>query len=312
MDYIYGAYFLFRIVATPSKPTTPLPDTSSPIIKSGKGTSKATGVPTLLENIVSPIKNVVSQVTSERPATQEDSCKVTIQVHWPSKVRKKVLDSDLSSLGKMLCRGTYRQIARAAWSCKKLQQYFLEQVARQIHHECSEICRGELKKKGKVRKASILRKTDNESIKNFSFEQLNEELTERAPLFQLVLKTASLRAEDKSRRSLQCVGVAAAVCLKNRSRNMTALQLILAIINQVSGFSVSFFFYLNYKTYSRNCIITCNHISPKEEGYFYPWTETVSQITAHITTSRHVHIIMQCKIYTDYCFYWCYTNIEWN
>ena len=190
-----------------------------------------------MENTVSPIKNVVSQATSERPATQEDSCKVTIQVHWPSKVRKKVLHSDLSSLGKMLCRGTYRQIARAAWSCKKLQQYFLEQVARQIHHECSEICRDKLKRKVKVREANILRKTDKESIKNFSFEQLNEELNERAPLFQLVLKTASLPAEDKSRRSLQCVGVAAAVCLKNRSRNMTALQLILAIINQVWVFS---------------------------------------------------------------------------
>ena len=170
-------------MATPSEPTAPVPDTSSPIInKSAKGTSKATGVPTLLEN------NVVSQATPERPATQEDSCKVSIQVHWPSKVRKKVLDSDLSSLGKMLCRGIYRQIARAAWSCKKLQQYFLEQVARQIHHECSEICRCELKRKVKVREASILRKTDKDSIKNFSFEQLNEELNERAPLFNLCSK----------------------------------------------------------------------------------------------------------------------------
>ena len=42
-------------------------------------------------------------------------------------------------------------------------------------------------------------------------------------------------------RSLQCVGVAAAVCLKNWSRNMTTLQLILAIITQVSGFTVSAF-----------------------------------------------------------------------
>ena len=188
MDYIYGAYFLFRIVATPSKPTTPLPDTSSPIIKSGKGTSKATGVPTLLDNIVSPIKNIVSQVTSERPATQEDSCKATIQVRWPSKVRKKVLDSDLSSLGKMLCRGTYRQIARAASSCKKLQQYFLEQVARQIHHECSEICGGELKKRLKFERPAFCGKLTMRALKTFHLSNLMKNWLNELHFFNLCSK----------------------------------------------------------------------------------------------------------------------------
>jgi hypothetical protein len=75
-----------------------------------------------------------------------------------------------------------------------------------------------------------LRKTDKENIANFSFEQLEKELKERAPLFQLVLKTASLQDENRSKRSMLSIGVAAAVCLKNRSRNMTAFQLVLAII----------------------------------------------------------------------------------
>ena len=158
-------------------------------------------------NSVSPVKTVSNVDTSENP------CKVTVQIHWSSKVRQKVLDEDLSSLGKMLCRGTFKQIARAAWRCKKLQQHFLEEIARQIHSECSSMCKGKPKKNVKVQEESCLRKTDKESISNFSFDKVDNELQERAPLFHLALKTACLRAEDKSKRSLQCVSVAAAVCL---------------------------------------------------------------------------------------------------
>jgi hypothetical protein len=95
------------------------------------------------------------------------------------------------------------------------------------------MCKGETKKKVKVRELSCLRKTDKENIANFSFERLEKELKENAPLFQLVLKTASLRVEDRSKSSMMSIGVAAAVCLKNRSRNMTAFQLVLAIITLV-------------------------------------------------------------------------------
>ena len=43
-------------MATPSKPTTPAPDTSLPIIECGKdtGTFKATGFPIILNDIGSP------------------------------------------------------------------------------------------------------------------------------------------------------------------------------------------------------------------------------------------------------------------
>ena len=219
--------------------------TSSPVVQSEKGSLQpASAFPTnSLENNISPIKNDSAQTnsTASGSATGEDSCKVTIQIHWPSKVRQKELDKDISSLGKMLCRGTYKQIARAAWRCKKLQQHFLEEIARQIHNECSAMCKGETKKKLKVRELSCLRKTDKENIANFSFEQLEKELKERAPLFQLVLKTASLRVEDRSKSSMLSIGAAAAVCLKNRSRNMIAFQLVLAIITHISGFSVSEF-----------------------------------------------------------------------
>ena len=216
--------------------------TSSPVVQrqSEGDFILPTNSGSILRNI-SPIKNNCAQEnsTSGPASVREDSCKVAVQIQWPSKVRQKLLSKDLSSLGKMLCRGTFKQIARAAWRCKQLQQHFLGEIARQIHDECSAMCKRETKKKVKVQEASCLRKTDKESITNFSFEQLEKELKEKAPLFQLILKTASLRLEDKAVKSIQCVGVAAAVCVQNRSRNMTALQLILTIITQISGFAVS-------------------------------------------------------------------------
>ena len=40
---------------------------------------------------------------------------VSIKVTWPSKDAERKLPEDLESLGKMLARGTYKQIANAAW-----------------------------------------------------------------------------------------------------------------------------------------------------------------------------------------------------
>ena len=80
-----------------------------------------------------------------------------------------------------------------------------------------------------------------------NFEKLSKELEDKAPLFQLVLKAASLRTQDTSTRAIQSIGVAAAVCLKSRSKNMIALQLILAIINNLSGFMVINILYLFFE-----------------------------------------------------------------
>ena len=57
----------FRIVAISSKPTTPVPDTSLPIIESGKGTGtfKATGFPIILNDIGSPRSAVAKRLDYE-------------------------------------------------------------------------------------------------------------------------------------------------------------------------------------------------------------------------------------------------------
>ena len=229
--------FISNIGLTTCKPDIPvLPVMSSTPLPA----SRPIVVPDKI--ILSPIQNPVSN----NPATvaSPSDCQVSVEINWPSKIRRKVLSKDLCSLGKMLCRGTYKQIARSAWRCKKLQKHFLEEIAKQVHKECSYMCRKETNTNNKKSHESCLAKTDKANIMNFSFLKVDEEMREKAPLCQLVLKAASLRAEDKNKKWIQSVGVAAAVCLKNRSKNMTAFQLILAIINKLSGFMVSIYTFI--------------------------------------------------------------------
>ena len=137
----------------------------------------------------------------------------------------------------MLCCGTNKQIARAVWQCEAIKLHLYNEVAKQVNKECVAMCVKGTSKKTKKREASCLRKTDKESIKNFSFDILVSKLAERAPLLLLVLKMASFRHHDNNNEKWNStVGVAAAVCPRNRSRNMIVLQWIIALINRHSGF----------------------------------------------------------------------------
>ena len=63
---------------------------------------------------------------SKKPRASENisgkSSYVSVKVHWKSKESSKILPDDLESLGKMLCRGTYTQIACAAWRCQRVRE----------------------------------------------------------------------------------------------------------------------------------------------------------------------------------------------
>ena len=86
---------------------------------------------------------------------------------------------------------------------------------------------------------SLLRKMSKSEILEFNFESLGEELNRRAPLFYGILRTASLKNLSGDKSWLPPVGMAAAVCLKNRSAQMTTVQLLVSIILQHSGLTVS-------------------------------------------------------------------------
>ena len=159
---------------------------------------------------------------------------VSVKVHWKSKESSKILPEDLESLGKMLCRGTYTQIARAAWRCHRIREQIVVQFLKDIDRECSNMC---FKKD-----PSVLRRTGKEDILDFSLNKLDCELKKRTPLLRSVLMVACFRNSKVQRNNLYwmpAVCMASAICLKNRSPYLTTMQLVNTIFIQHSGLMVS-------------------------------------------------------------------------
>lgn len=172
-----------------------------------------------------------------KPSSSET--KVSVEVAWPSQTRRRELGPALQSLGKMLLRGTFQQIASAAWKCKDLRPHLVAEVLKTLNDECTSLC---------TRKSpSLLRQTKRDDIVKFSFIDFNSELERKCPLFHAALKTACLKRSttekaetmEMKKKWLQPLCMAAAICAKTRSSHMTALQLIISIILQHCSLTVS-------------------------------------------------------------------------
>ena len=159
---------------------------------------------------------------------------VQVQVDWPSKTKVNILKEGLESLGKMLCRGTYSQIANAVWKHPTLKKHMQQLFLKQIDSECSQLCSS--------KSPSCIRSPKVPDMKNFSFKKFDEELKTKAPQLSAVLKTASLRKSKREKHDafwLPSVCMSAAVLLKNRSPYMNLLQLMNTITIYHSGIIVS-------------------------------------------------------------------------
>ena len=87
---------------------------------------------------------------------------------------------------------------------------------------------------------SILKKTSENDLTDFKFENANKELQERCPLFWRILKAASTNHNKTEDVHLPVsIVTAASVCIKNRSNRMTAVQLIISLIINHSSYTVS-------------------------------------------------------------------------
>ena len=189
----------------------------------------------------------MSSVTSKNASTQTQKLRdvivqydksgkkvapVLVRVGWESGDRYRHLPVNLCSLGKMLLRGTFKQIATAAWRCPDLKQHLVKEMLKTVHHECASLCT--------LKEPSSLWKTSKDGIQEFTFEKLQDELSVRAPVFNAVLKTASLKTPEEKQDLLwlPTVSMAAAICLKNRSSRLTVVQLLVSIILQHCGLTV--------------------------------------------------------------------------
>ena len=65
---------------------------------------------------LSPIPKV-----GQKETRVPSECPVTISTEWTDRRKKQVLPHELSGLGKMLFRGTNKQIVRAVWRCEAMK-----------------------------------------------------------------------------------------------------------------------------------------------------------------------------------------------
>eukprot|EP00112_Aurelia_sp_Birch-Aquarium-sp1_P007098 Seg1775.4 transcript_id=Seg1775.4/GoldUCD/mRNA.D3Y31 product="hypothetical protein" protein_id=Seg1775.4/GoldUCD/D3Y31 len=174
----------------------------------------------------------------------------------------------------MFCRGTGKQLAHAVWRNPTLRPHLIEAFCKEIERESAQDCApSKVKPHDSIRAAKImknspcklkkdkqnefpsscLRLTGKEDILDFTFEKFSQELKMRMPLSQTVLMRMPLsqavlmtmcwwnsKRKEEDLFFTPAVCMAAAVCLKNRSRRMTAVHLIMSLMMQHSGFMVRY------------------------------------------------------------------------
>ena len=122
-------------------------------------------------------------------------------------------------------------------------QNIKKELIKDIDKECTQLC--------SKKNPSCLRKTDKENILSFTMEKFYNELRERAPLFHSMLPAASVNSRNRSKAPQTEVlragtAMAATVCLRNRSKFMITVQLVITIFLYHSNWLVSYFQYLSY------------------------------------------------------------------
>ena len=145
-----------------------------------------------------------------------------VRVEWPSKTVEKRINPGLDSLSKMIVRGTYKQIANAAWGNVQLRKHLELLFLKEIDKECTGLC--------SRKNPSCLRSPTKDNLLDFSFEKQSEELPSRAPLLYSILVTASVNKKTSEKSSwIAGTGMASAILLKNRSPYLNAVQLMLGM-----------------------------------------------------------------------------------
>ena len=159
-----------------------------------------------------------------------------VQVTWPSQTKTRKLKAELETLGRCLLQGTWLDIARAAFKVKDLRTELCKPFLREISKECSDVV--------SVKNPSLLRKTSASEMQELSLQKVCSELETRTPLLYSVLITAATPVPSKTQglnaeKWLPSVAVAGSVLLKQRSRNMNAVQLMITTLIKYTGFHVS-------------------------------------------------------------------------
>ena len=183
----------------------------------------------------SPIPLCTSTPKKRAESDKLSTTSVKVHIEWPSNRMERKVPEQLESLGKMLIRGTYKQIANAAWRSPLLKKELQLIALKEIDKECSAMC--------SKKEPSCVRSPDQEKLLNFTFDKFNDELASKAPFFHAVLRVSCVNSRRiKNSVWKQAVGMAAAICLRNWSQFMNGVQLLISIFGYHSNWMVRLMF----------------------------------------------------------------------
>ena len=86
------------------------------------------------------LTNLFPQFVMNILAIQKNEAQAIVTIDWKDRIRRNVLPPELSSFGKMFCRGTKKQIARAAWQCLAIRSESFAEIVKEIHKESVMMC----------------------------------------------------------------------------------------------------------------------------------------------------------------------------
>lgn len=127
-----------------------------------------------------------------------------------------------------LVNGSANTFAKKALSLPKLRNAIVEEVKRLVKKECQNLC------SNLPEKHSVLRDTRPAHLKTFSWQNIIEELSCRAPLLHTVLSaTVERRCHDKMQIAPR-LGMAFAILMRERNQFMCAAQTLTSIVLHAS------------------------------------------------------------------------------
>ena len=167
-------------------------------------------------------------------------------------------------------RGTWKDIASAAFKVKQLKVELLKFAVKEVAKECCSLCSS--------KNPSLLRKCGVDNIANLSLEKICQEFKERAPLLYCVLMTAGIPANSikKDLDWLPSVAAAGAILMNERCRVMNAFQILFMLCIKHTGIKAMSSImsslkvgvtstYYNKKCDEYGCMFDCNIRKVKQE-----------------------------------------------
>ena len=151
---------------------------------------------------------------------------------YESRRKIGVLPWDLHRLGKALARGSgYKSIADAVIDSAVLRKAVEDRLCSDVNIECKRLC--------SKANPTLLRTATKDSVLNFSWRAIGQEIREKSPLFYRLLlasadpKSLSKSSDPETTERYPGIGTAAAVLLTNRNKGMSFVPYVISTILKV-------------------------------------------------------------------------------